>query len=123
MRITLLCPNASSNSLVRMYPIARVLARRHELQVLGFEFGDGVFEPYRDEFDYETIAARRMPYFLGQVQEIARRVRGDAVYAFKPVASSMWVAMLARRIHGVPLFLDIEDWEAGWYYDVLRYSG
>jgi len=103
-----------------MYPIAKVLARRHELQVLGFKFGDGIFEPYRDEFDYETIAARRMPYFLGQVQEMARRVRADAIYAFKPVASSMWVGLLTRRIHNIPLFLDIEDWEAGWYYDVPR---
>ena len=60
MRIALVCPDVSSNSLVRMYPIAKVLARRHELQVLGFEFGGGIFEPYRDEFDYETIAARRM---------------------------------------------------------------
>jgi glycosyltransferase involved in cell wall biosynthesis len=25
---------------------------------------------------------------------------------------------LARREHRVPLFLDIEDWEAGWYHDV-----
>lgn len=120
MRIALLCPNTSSNSLVRTYPIAKVLARRHELQVLGFEFGGGIFAPYRDEFEYETIIARRMPYFLGQIREMARRVRADAVYAFKPVPSSLWVGLMAKRMHGIPLFLDIEDWEVGWYYDVPR---
>jgi glycosyltransferase involved in cell wall biosynthesis len=25
---------------------------------------------------------------------------------------------LARKAHRIPLFLDIEDWETGWYYDV-----
>src|SRR5882672_2953556 len=118
MRIALLCPDVSSNSLVRTYPIAKVLARHHEIRVVGFRFGDTVFEPYRDEFDYEAIAARRVPAFLKQVWSIARDIRADAVYVFKPLPSSLWVGLLARGKHRVPLFLDIEDWEAGWYHDV-----
>jgi glycosyltransferase involved in cell wall biosynthesis len=118
MRIALLCPNASSNSLVRTYPIAKVLARKHRLQVLGFRFGDGIFPPYRDEFDYETRLARGMPAFVRQVQELASRVEADAIYAFKALPSSVWVGLLARQRLGAPLFLDLEDWEAGWYYDV-----
>jgi glycosyltransferase involved in cell wall biosynthesis len=118
MRITLLCPNASSNSLVRTYPIAKVLARRHQVRVVGFRFGEGIFEPYRNEFDYETIAARRLPGFLSQVRAMVRDIQADAVYAFKPLPSSLGVGLLARRAHKIPLFLDVEDWEAGWYYDV-----
>jgi glycosyltransferase involved in cell wall biosynthesis len=118
MRIALLCPNLSSNSLVRTYPIAKVLARRHEIQVVGFRFADEVFEPYRDEFDYQATAARQFPAFLAQVRAIARQIRADAVYAFKPLPSSFWVGLWARRAHRIPLFLDIEDWETGWYYDV-----
>src|SRR5678815_4612016 len=102
MRIALLCPNVSSNSLVRTYPIAKVLARRHELQVLGFDFGGGIFGPYRDEFAYETTVARRMPYFVAQIREMARQVQADAVYAFKPIPSSFWVGLMAKRLHGIP---------------------
>lgn len=118
MRIAMVCPNVSSNSLVRTYPIAKVLARQHELQMLGFRFGGGVFEPYRDEFDFETMEAGRFPRFLSAVRRMVERIRADAVYVFKPLPSSLWVGLLARRALGVPLFLDIEDWEAGWYYDV-----
>lgn len=118
MRIALLCPNASSNSLVRTYPIAKVLARKHSLQVLGFHFGDGIFPPYRDEFEYETRAARWMPSFMAQVRDLASSIEADVIYAFKALPSSLWVGLLARRRLGVPLFLDLEDWEVGWYHDV-----
>jgi glycosyltransferase involved in cell wall biosynthesis len=118
MRIALVCPNVSSNSLVRTYPIAKVLARRHQLQMIGFRFGEGVFEPYRDEFHFEMAEAVRLPRFLAAVRRMVERIRADAVYVFKPLPSSLWVGLMARRALGVPLFLDIEDWEAGWYYDV-----
>jgi len=59
MRIALLCLNVSSNALVRTDPIAKVLARRDQLQVLGFRWGDGVFQPYRDEFDCEIVGRFR----------------------------------------------------------------
>jgi glycosyltransferase involved in cell wall biosynthesis len=118
MRIAILCPNASSNALVRTYPIAKVLARRHQLQVLGFRSGPEIFEPYRDEFEYETLLLRKQPAFLGQLRALARRVEADAVLAFKPLPSSLWLGLAARRRLGIPLFLDVEDWETGWYYDV-----
>lgn len=120
MRIAVLCPNASSNSMVRVYPIAKVLARRHQLQVLGFRSAPAIFEPYRDEFEYETLLLRHHPAFLSQLRALSRRVEADALLAFKPLASSLWLGLAARRRLRVPLFLDIEDWEAGWYYDVPR---
>ena len=118
VRIALLCPDASSNALVRTYPIAKVLARRHDIQLFGFRFGETVFPPYSREFSYDTVRARPMPAFLRQVEELSRRIDADVVYAFKPLPSSLWVGLRARRRLEVPLFLDIEDWEAGWYGDV-----
>ena len=118
MRIALVCPNVSSNALVRTYPIAKVLGRRHSLQMLGFRFGEGVFEPYRHELDFDALDAPRLPRFLSAVREMVERIRADAVYVFKPLPSSLWVGLMARRTLRIPMFLDIEDWEAGWYYDV-----
>lgn len=118
MKLALLCPNVSGNPLVRTYPIGKVLARRHDVQVLGFELGDGVFEPYREAFAYETVRARRNPLFWSQVRALSQRVDAEAIYVFKPLPSSLWVGLLASRRLGVPLFLDIEDWEVGWYLDV-----
>lgn len=113
MKIALLCPDASRNPLVRTYPIARVLQRRHRLQVLGFRSGPEIFAPYRDAFEYDTLALREGPAFLAQARALAARVDADAVYAFKPLATSLWAGLLARRRLRIPLFLDIEDWEFG----------
>lgn len=113
MRIALLCPDISRNPLVRTYPIARVLQRRHTLQVLGFRSGPEIFAPYRDAFDYDSLALRQGAAFVGQVRELARRIDADAVYVFKPLATSLWAGLLARRRLRIPLFLDLEDWEVG----------
>jgi glycosyltransferase involved in cell wall biosynthesis len=120
VRIALLCPDLSTNSLVRTYPIAKVLARRHEIQVLGFRSGDSIFEPYREEFQFESVRCRPLPIFLKQAWDLAGAVRADAVYAFKPLAASLWPALLARRRHRIPLFLDVEDLETAFYADVPR---
>jgi glycosyltransferase involved in cell wall biosynthesis len=118
MRIALICPDASSNALVRTYPIAKVLARRHDIQLVGFRFGAKIFPPYSREFSYDIVQARAMPAFVGQVEKVARRIEADAIYVFKPLPSSLWAGLRARHRLRVPLLLDIEDWEVGWYRDV-----
>lgn len=117
MRIALLCPDVSRNPLVRTYPIARVLERRHEVSLLGFRSGPEVFAPYRDAFSYDTLPETTFPGFFGHIAELARRVQADAIYAFKPLPASLWCGLLARRRLRVPLFLDVEDWELGGYLD------
>ena len=117
MRIVCLCADASSNSVVRLYPIAKALARRHEVVVAGFRFGDEVFAPYRDEFDFHTLRAKGLPGFVRQVVVLSRRIQADLVYAFKPLSTSLWPGLALRRRLGVPLVVDVEDWELGWYLD------
>ena len=117
LRIVCLSADASSNSLVRLYPIAKVLARRHDVVVAGFRSGDAIFDPYRDEFEYRTIRARTLPAFGRQAAGLARRLQADLVYAFKPLSTSLWPGLALRRSLDVPLVVDIEDWELGWYLD------
>lgn len=118
MRIAILCADASTNSLVRVYPIAKVLQRRHDVRLLGFRSADQVFAPYSAEFEFDTTRARRLPRFLGQVAALASRVDADLVYAFKPLPASFWVGLLARRRLRVPLLLDVEDDEVAFYEEV-----
>ncbi len=117
MKIAIVCPDAARNPLVRTYPIARVLQRRHEVQVLGFRSGPEVFAPYRDAFAYDTAPLRAAPAFLAQAWALAGRVRADAVLAFKPLASSLAAGLFARLRRRIPLFLDVEDDELGGFFD------
>lgn len=117
MRIVCLTPDASGNSLVRLYPIAKVLERKHDVLVAGFRSGGSVFAPYRDEFDFLTLETRTLPHFLREMKRLVRRLQADLVYAFKPRSTSLWPGLAARRRLDVPLIVDIEDWELGWFLD------
>jgi glycosyltransferase involved in cell wall biosynthesis len=117
VRIVCLAANASSNSLVRIYPIAKVLQRNHDVTIAGFRFGEQIFAPYRDEFEYVTLRTAHLPRFLRQVRTLAGSLDADAVYAFKPLSTALWTGLAAKRRLDVPLLVDIEDWEAGWYRD------
>src|SRR3954447_7496873 len=117
MRILILCANASTNSLVRIEPIAKVLQRNHDVLVGGFRSQEMIFEPYSEELDFMTERAGPLPRFLMQVHRMVSSASADLVYAFKPLSTSLWTGLAARRRLGVPLVLDIEDWELGWYLD------
>lgn len=117
MRILCLAADASRNPLVRLVPIAKVLARSHEIEVSGFRSQESLFAPYAQEFDYRTSVTRPLPGFAQQVRELARSARADVVYAFKPLSTSLLTGLAVRRQLDVPLLLDIEDWELGWYLD------
>lgn len=117
MRIVCLTPDASGTSLVRVTPIAKVLQRNHDVVVAGFRTGPEVFAPYKDEFDFMTFPARTVPEFLREMRKLIRSVQADVVYAFKARSTSVLAGLGARRRLDVPLILDIEDWELGWFLD------
>lgn len=117
MRILILCADASSNSLVRVYPIAKVLERDHDVSVGGFRGGPTIFGPYAEEFDYHTPIVQPLPRFLVQIRSLVSSASADLVYAFKPLSTSLWPGLALKRHLDVPVILDIEDWELGWYLD------
>ena len=49
MRISLLAPNISANCLGRVFILARVLQRRHVVEIVGPRFSDSVWEPVASE--------------------------------------------------------------------------
>jgi glycosyltransferase involved in cell wall biosynthesis len=65
---------------------------------------------------YRTVPGSRYPVFLGTVAALVRLADGDLLYASKPRPTSYGVGLLARRQRRRPLILDIDDWEAGFFY-------
>ncbi len=117
MKISMLVWNLSANSIVRTYPLAKVLARKHEVEIIGPVFGNGIFEPYKDEFEYKSFKAS--PYIWSDtVDRIADLVTGDVIYAFKTAPTSFGAGLIAKGKKDIPLILDIEDLDTA----VLEYG-
>ena len=111
MKISLVTPNVSANCLGRAYILARVLERRHDVEIVGPEFGDGVWPP---------LAGERLPLDSAALRELPGRIRGDVIYASKPLLASFGVALWKRLVDGRPVVLDIDDWDLGFVRAALR---
>lgn len=118
--ISVLVFDLSDNSLVRVYPIVKVLSRRYNVEIIGIIFGNEIYNPYQNEFNFKIISRNKkmskvISYFL-MVRDIIRSIKGDIIYAFKPKFFSFGVGLLAKVYCRIPLILDIEDFEtANWY--------
>jgi glycosyltransferase involved in cell wall biosynthesis len=109
MKIAILVHDLSSNSLVRVYPIAKVLARKHTVEVIGPYFSEAIFTAYSKEFVFKTVKGEKFPWFLRHIPNLIKSIQADIIYAFKPIVSSFGLGLLARYCHKIPLMLDIED--------------
>jgi glycosyltransferase involved in cell wall biosynthesis len=126
MKISILVHDLSGNCLVRTYPIAKVLQRHYEVEVIGPAFDGDIFAPYRDEFVYkvegfpeewwQTQWRRRLCSLHKAVVKPCRMITGDVLYAFKPRPASFGTGLIAHWRKKRPLVLDIEDWEAEDYF-------
>jgi glycosyltransferase involved in cell wall biosynthesis len=121
-RISVLCANLSSNALGRAYILARVLQRHYEVEILGPSFGGGIWPPCdTGEFTYKVVHGCNFPRFFSSMRAMLRQIEGDAVYSVKPRPSSFGVGLLAKRLRGTPLVLDIDDWDVEGEYTLSRW--
>jgi len=119
VKISILAFDLSDNATGRADLLARLLAPRWQVEVVGPRFGDDVWRPARGSgVSHGALAvggARRYPRFAGHWRELAARADGDVLYASKLRPTSYGAALLARRRRRRPLLLDIDDWEVGFF--------
>lgn len=120
MKISILVWDLSTHSIVRTYPIAKVLERHYQVEILGPIFGNGIYEPYKDEFLYKPVKPRKtwLPVMIPHILRLVKKIEGDVIYAFKPMLTSYGVGLLAKLSKKLPLVLDIEDWDASFFYQL-----
>jgi glycosyltransferase involved in cell wall biosynthesis len=120
MKISLFVHDLASNPIVRVYPISQALAKLgYEVEVLGFIIsGRKVYQPYRDFYEYKTIhISECLPCVLSHAPKLAARAGGEVIYAFKPLWTSYWPALLASGFgRHKPILLDVEDDELTYQY-------
>lgn len=116
MKISVLCFDLSSNAAGRADLLARLLAPRYEVEVVGPCFGRGVWLPVQGgPVAYRSVPGSRYPRFLATLPALLRLADGDLIYASKPRPTSFGVGLLKERLGRRPLILDIDDWEVGFF--------
>jgi glycosyltransferase involved in cell wall biosynthesis len=119
VKISVLTFDLSDNATGRADLLARLLAPRWEVEVVGPRFGDALWGPARGGVvAHGALAvggAGRYPRFAALWRDLAARADGDLLYASKPRPTSYGAALLARWGRSRPLLLDIDDWEVGFF--------
>lgn len=111
MRITVICSDVSQNVLTRARLLATILSRDFDVDLIGMDFGTGVWGPAAGQAFHRIVPGSRWPLFHRSVAALGRAIRGDIVYAVKPLASSYGVALRHRARTGRPVILDADDEE------------
>jgi len=127
LRIALLCHDLARNSFGRAYVLARVLARDHSVHVVGPQFGPSVWPPFAGLLEAHgvcvtAVPSHRYPRYLASAVRLRRAIGADTdvIYAAKPYPTSLGLGLSHKQRHGVPLILDIDDWELGIFQSMGR---
>lgn len=117
MKITVLSFDLSDNATGRAELLARLLAPRWEVAVVGPQFGRRPWGPLEGSpIAHRGVPVGRYPRFLASVPTLLDLIDGDVIYASKPRPTSFGLGLLARHRNPRPLILDIDDWELGFLY-------
>ena len=117
MKICLLCFDISNNSLGRTALLASALATRHEVEIIGTSRNGDIWYPMRNlEIPIRIYPWSRYPAFFSTIRKMVREMDADIFIACKLRPTSFGIALLKKWFSGKPVMVDIEDWEAGFYY-------
>jgi len=117
VKISIVSFDLSDNATGRAELLARLLAPRHDVTVVGPLLDGAVWAPLAaSPVPYRGLPAHRYPRLVADVPPLLRLIDGDLIYACKPRPTSFGLGLLARRQRRRPLVLDVDDWELGFFY-------
>lgn len=121
MRIFILSHDLSHNCLGRAVLLAQLLARRHEVEIVGPCFGPDIWFPARKTFRYRKVDGEVfLPQYTRLFARLIDKLKGDLVLAVKSRPTSFGVALMHRELTRRPVWLDLDDDELSLYPEDWR---
>jgi glycosyltransferase involved in cell wall biosynthesis len=116
LKITILCFDLANNSLGRAALLAQVLSRRHQVELVGSSRDGSIWFPLKDlDIPIRIFPWSRLPKFASTARRMVESIDADLLFACKLWPTSFGVGLLKKKDTGIPLIVDIDDWELGFY--------
>lgn len=113
-QISFLLPDIASPVLGPILSLAGSLQQDYEVQIAGPDMGLGVCRMYRGLFSYTTVSTPRLyrfPDYFWEARRLEKAVAGDVVIAVKAFASSVPVALSAKKHRGAKVIAYLDEWD------------
>ena len=122
MKVSILTPNVSSNALGRAYLLGQLLCHENEVEIIGPVLGRGVWPPLKniEENENITLLPIKTRNLFSYVKYLKKNISSDVVYISKPVLTSFGIYELLKEKNGIPVVLDIDDWDLGFILDSVK---
>jgi glycosyltransferase involved in cell wall biosynthesis len=119
LKISILAPDLSSNSVGRAYILARVLQRIHKVEIVGPLFGKIIWAPVAEdkEISYSFVRFDNRFVSIRGLKRLYDKIDGDIIYAVKPGFTSFNIGLIKKLFTKKILLLDIDNWELGLFID------
>lgn len=117
--ISFLVPDIGSPTIGAALKLARMLEPDYRTEIVGPDFGRGICSLYRDSYPFRSIPAGRLyrfPDFLWESRRIASELNGDAIVALKGFATTVLVALQARKKRAVPVAVYLDEWDGALWH-------
>ena len=97
--------------------LAKILQRRYTVEIIGPEFGDGIWFPLSSDNTilYKPVKMMYSADFIKNIPRLIKLIKGDILYVSKPLFTSFNISLFRKIFHNRAVILDIDDWEVGYY--------
>jgi len=112
--VSFLVPDIHSPVLGSVTVLASHLIPDYEVEIVGPDFGHGVCPMYRDAFPYKVISCPRIyrwPDYFWESRRLAAALTGHVIVAVKAFATSLPVALQARRRRQAKVIAYLDEWD------------
>ena len=117
--VTVISPTLCGNAVFRTDTIVKLLLTRYRVQLVAFDASGCVYGPLADDQDLESgcrYHARNIWSWRRRVLKLLPSIRGRAIVCVKPMLQSLGAGLLLGGRLGLPVVLDIDDWERGFLF-------
>lgn len=117
MKICILCFDLSNNSLGRAGLLAMALKSKYEVEIIGPSRSGDIWFPMKDMgISIRSYPWKRYPFFFNTIRRMVKDIDADIMIACKLRPTSYGIALIKKWVSNIPVILDIDDWELGFFY-------
>ena len=93
------------------------LASRYEVEIIGPSKSGDIWFPMKDiNIPIRSYPWKRYPFFVSTIRKIIKDIDADILIACKLRPTSFGIALIKKWFSKIPVILDIDDWELGFFY-------